>query len=193
MVKLPIIFEKAAYSIYKKAWPLVWPHCPFCIWDLLKWDLETSSFLIFISFGFGFGFVFLFFSFWAFFHDLWWSQNATKPSFHVGHEGMRKQQIAKICVFFSLFCAFGESSGSIVVLANFHCISWSRAWMLWFGLPKLFVVNALAYFSMISLCIFKEGKFFTCCKFTKSSLTIGNVNFGWAKHGGRIHIVTRFD
>lgn len=161
MVKLPIIFEKAAYSIYKKAWPLVWPHCPFCIWDLLKWDLETSSFLIFISFGFGFGFVFLFFSFWAFFHDLWWSQNATKPSFHVGHEGMRKQKIAKTCVFFSLFCAFGKHG----VLVNFCCISWSRAWILWFGHPELFVANASACFSRIS-----QGSHFAFLRRANSSL-----------------------
>lgn len=165
----------------------MWPHCPFCIWGL-KWDLERPHPFYFFHFFWVWVF-FLFFSFWAFFHGLRWSQNATKPSFHVGHEGVRKQKIAKICVFFSLFYAFGEHG----VLVNFGCVSWSWAWILWFGHPELFVVNASAYFSRISLCIFKEGKFFTCCKFTKSSLTIGKVNFGWVKHGGQIHIVTRFD
>jgi len=34
------------------------------------------------------------------------------------HEGMKKQKIVKICVFFSLFCAFGESLGSMVSLTT---------------------------------------------------------------------------
>lgn len=150
MVNLPIIFEKAPYSIYKKAWPLVWPHCPFCIWDLKS---------------FGFGFVFLFFSFWAFFHDLWWSPNATKPSFHVSHEGMKKAKNCEdMCFLFFVLCLWGVF-GEHVILANFGCISWSQAWILWFGHRELFVANASAYFSRISL-----GSHFAFLRRAKSSL-----------------------
>jgi hypothetical protein len=60
MVNLPIIFEKAPYSIYKKAWPLVWPHCQF-VFEVLNEILRPHPF--YFSFLLGLGLYFFSFGF----------------------------------------------------------------------------------------------------------------------------------